>query len=308
MSSGRPAVAALIALALVAGCAPHRENGAGAHAAKNAGSESTGSAQNVGSPQRSTTLQGRRIAYVDHGSGKDAVLFVHGWAGTHRIWKKQLPPFAESHRVLALDLPGHGSSEEPADGYTMDLFADAVAAVLDDAGIDKAVLVGHSNGVPVIRQFYRRYPERTRGLIAVDGAFRAMFPPEIQKRFLGRFRSEYWEDNVQAFIDGFPRFSLSEEDFQEIRADAVAQPQHAILGNLEATMEQEIWKQDPIDCPLLVVNAVQPAWTAEYEQFVRSLAPQVDYRMVSGASHFLMRDRADELNGLIREFLASRKP
>ena len=71
---------------------------------------------------------------------------------------------------ITLDLPGHGQSGSPADGkFSMDLFARAVESVRDEAKVDKIVLIGHSMGAPVIRQYARLYPQHVIALVAVDG-------------------------------------------------------------------------------------------------------------------------------------------
>jgi pimeloyl-ACP methyl ester carboxylesterase len=74
--------------------------------------------------------------------------------------------------VIALDLPGHGQSDKPQIAYTMDLFANAIDAVMRDAKVERAVLVGHSMGTPVARQFYRKYPQKTLAIVIVDGGLR----------------------------------------------------------------------------------------------------------------------------------------
>jgi pimeloyl-ACP methyl ester carboxylesterase len=71
-------------------------------------------------------------------------------------------------RVISVDLPGPGPSDAPKSSYTMDLFAHAIDAVLNHAGVDQAVLAGHSMGTPVMRQFYRRFSKKTFSLIMVD--------------------------------------------------------------------------------------------------------------------------------------------
>src|SRR4029077_5229532 len=73
-----------------------------------------------------------------------------------------------------IDLPGHGKSDSPKDGkFSMDLFARAVEAVRAEADADRAadrvILVGHSMGAPVIRQYARLFPQHVAGLVAVDG-------------------------------------------------------------------------------------------------------------------------------------------
>src|SRR6185503_11087712 len=115
-------------------------------------------------PSRWAKLDGNRVHYKSYGKGRDALVFVHGWTCDMSFWSDQIPAFVNQTRVIAIDLPGHGKSDKPDITYSMDLFARAVDAVLKDAGVARAVLVGHSMGTPVIREFYRKYPEKTIGL------------------------------------------------------------------------------------------------------------------------------------------------
>lgn len=103
-------------------------------------------------------FDGTKIHYSDTGKGKNALVFIHGWACNLGFWEKNSAAFPEN-RVIALDLPGHGKSDKPKTVYNMDFFAGAVEAVMRDAKVKKAVLVGHSMGTPVARQFYRLYPK-----------------------------------------------------------------------------------------------------------------------------------------------------
>jgi pimeloyl-ACP methyl ester carboxylesterase len=100
-------------------------------------------------------LDGARIHYKSYGKGNEALVLVHGWTCNLDNWRDQIPDLAKRNRVIALDLPGHGQSDKPEIKYTMDLFANAIDAVMRDAKVERAVIVGHSMGTPVARQFYR---------------------------------------------------------------------------------------------------------------------------------------------------------
>jgi pimeloyl-ACP methyl ester carboxylesterase len=256
-----------------------------------------------GPSSRHAVHEGRQVHYVDAGEGETTLLLVHGWASDQRVWRAQLLPLAERYRVLAVDLPGHGSSEEPAGEYSMDLFAAAMAAVLDDAGVERAVLVGHSNGVPSVRQFYRRYPERTAALVLVDAALKAMFGEEQATGFLAIFGGDDYRDRVAAMVDGMPAFELTAQQRLEIRGMATEQSQAAVVGGLQATLDKAVWEPDPITAPVLNLLAAQPAWTEEYAAFVRELAPQVDYRVWEDVSHFLMIEHPERFNDTVAEFV-----
>ena len=104
-------------------------------------------------------------------------------------------------RVIALDLPGHGQSDKPKLDYSMDLFARSVDAVMKKAGVKRAVLVGHSMGTPIARQFYRLHPEKTQGIVVVDGALRNFFPKAMADQFIGQMKANYKESSVK-MVDG----------------------------------------------------------------------------------------------------------
>src|SRR5262245_37698543 len=118
------------------------------------------SSQQIKPESKFAKLDTIRVHYQNYGSGKEALVFVHGWTCNLNFWKANIPAFVNQKRVIAIDLPGHGESDKPQTTYSMDLFARAVDAVLQDAQVERAVLLGHSMGTPVIRQFYRKYPEK----------------------------------------------------------------------------------------------------------------------------------------------------
>ena len=104
------------------------------------------------------------------------------------------PDFAKRNRVIALDLPGHGQSDKPQIAYTMDLFANAIDAVMRDAKVERAVVAGHSMGTPVARQFYRKYPQKTLAIIIVDGGLRPFGTKEMREQFLAMFRAPNYKE------------------------------------------------------------------------------------------------------------------
>src|SRR5438128_10082332 len=121
-------------------------------------------------PLSAASVDGITIHSSSIGSDKKTMIFVHGWTCDSSSWDAQVPAFSKKYHVITLDLPGHGHSGSPADGkFSMALFARAVEAVRKEAKADKIVLVGHSMGAPVIRQYARLYPQHVAALVAVDG-------------------------------------------------------------------------------------------------------------------------------------------
>jgi pimeloyl-ACP methyl ester carboxylesterase len=257
---------------------------------------------------RFADLDGMRVHYQNYGEGKDAVIFIHGWSCNLNFWKVNIPAFTKQSRVIAIDLPGHGESDKPQITYSMDLFARAIDAVLTDAKVERATLIGHSMGVPVIRQFYRKYPNKTRALVVVDGWLRAPgATPEQTKQFMEPLRGPNYREQVERMIISMAQGVKDEKTLEEIKAAMMSAPQHVIVGALDAMADDAIWKQDRITAPTLAVMARRPQWDADYEKFVRELVPGIDYQMWEGVSHFVMIDEPQKFNDTVLTFLRKNK-
>jgi pimeloyl-ACP methyl ester carboxylesterase len=257
---------------------------------------------------RFADLDGLKVRYKATGPADSrAIVLVHGWSGSMDLWKEQVPALSRAHRVLVLDLPGHGGSDKPQRDYTMKLFADAIAAVMDDAGVEKAFLVGHSMGTPVIRQFLRLHPRRVLGLVALDGALRPFSrDPAFRDRFLAPYRTDRWKESMAAFIDAsFPAGKSATRE--EVKAIAIATPQHVVISAGEGMFDPEIWTDDPIDAPLLLLLAKSPFWNEEYEAYVRKLARDLDWRVFDGVGHFLMLQKPEAVNAALLDWLSRRE-
>lgn len=102
------------------------------------------------------------------GDGKQ-ILCVHGITANCRSWDVVASALIPKHRVIAIDLRGRGGSDRPPTGYSLDHHLRDINALMDDLGIDRAVLMGHSLGAFISLAFAARYPERTDGIVLFDG-------------------------------------------------------------------------------------------------------------------------------------------
>ena len=257
-------------------------------------------------PSGFAIVDGTRVHYESMGSGREAIVLVHGWSGDVSVWRFQVSELAKRARVITLDLPGHGASDKPQTAYTMAFFARAVDAVMRDAGVDRAVLAGHSMGTPVIRQFYRLYPEKTLALVAVDGALQGLYSGWLNP-MIPQLREPGYKEVATKFIHGMFPNPGTEALRDATLATVLATPQHVMVGSFQGMLQPAIWKDDPIAVPLLVVNAKSPFWTPEYVAYVRTIAPQVDYRVIEGPGHFLMLEKPQEFNAAVLDFLQKQK-
>ena len=89
---------------------------------------------------------GVKLYYEEKGSGEPAMLLVHGWTCNHTHFAAQAAHFSKNHRVVSVDLRGHGQSDAPQQEYTLDGFADDLAWMCGQLGLDRPVVCGAQHG------------------------------------------------------------------------------------------------------------------------------------------------------------------
>ena len=112
-------------------------------------------------------LHGDRVAYRDAGHG-EVLLLIHGMAGSSATWRAVLPQLATKYRVVAPDLLGHGESAKPRGDYSLGAFAVWLRDFLDELGITRATVVGHSLGGGVAMQFVYQHPDYCQRLVLIS--------------------------------------------------------------------------------------------------------------------------------------------
>lgn len=103
----------------------------------------------------------------DGDAGDPPLVLIHGFASSTLWWDRVVPALARRHRVIRVDLLGHGGSQKPRDGYSMERQADLVAAVMRRLGVPKAPVVGHSMGGLVGAAVVERHPARVAALMTI---------------------------------------------------------------------------------------------------------------------------------------------
>ena len=135
------------------------------------------------------TIQGQPVAYEDSGSG-EAILLLHGWGASARLYDPLRQMLSQKYRVLAMDFPGFGESPEPPAAWDVDAYADLVLAFCEALGVEQCALVGHSFGGRVIIKLCARQlaaPAITK-IVLIDSAGIKPVPSKQSLRRGRRFR------------------------------------------------------------------------------------------------------------------------
>jgi pimeloyl-ACP methyl ester carboxylesterase len=255
---------------------------------------------------------GARVHYETYGTGREAVVFIHGWSCDLTFWRGQAPIY-EKHRSLLIDLPGHGQSDKPDVSYTQERFARAIEAVMREERVDRIVLVGHSMGGAVGLTFLRLFPAKTKALVFVD-AYLPAAPPDaasaaVQKTQMDalarRWREPNYRDSAAAMVEGMFSDKTTSSQRQEIRTKMLGTPQHVIASAFEGMMAMAPPKPgETYQVPVLAVMAGGPGRESA-EAKLRAVFPNLrKYDEWTGSGHFLMMESADRFNRVLDEFLA----
>jgi pimeloyl-ACP methyl ester carboxylesterase len=269
----------------------------------------------------SLTLHGSRVNYVEIGTGSPLV-FVHGLAGCWQNWLENIPRFARSHRVIAVDLAGFGESELPQEDISIPGYGRFVDAFLEEIGVERAVLVGNSMGGFIAAETAISHPSRVERLVLVDAA--------------GGPTMREWDDRYGARLRRAARLS------QPVVAAALARTKSIVrrprlrklllykvaahpdrltpelcyevasgggkpgfFDALKAMSEYDFWERIPdIACLTLIVwgrddEIVPVADAFEYE----ALIPGARTVIFDDTGHVPMLERPGQFNRLLEEFL-----
>lgn len=254
-----------------------------------------------------TAPDGVALHYTDQGQGAPALVFVHGWSCDATYWDAQVAHFAAKHRVVAIDLAGHGASGQERKAYTMEAFGADVAAVLAHLDLKDTVLVGHSMGGAVIVEAALAAPDRVAGLVGVDNFqnVNLRLPPESVDVFLAPFEADF-APRVRAWAAGFFPVGADSALAAGIAADMASAP--PAVG-LSALRELLLWLGDRatarlalLKAPLMCINADLHPTQVEP---IKALVPGYQLRVMAGRGHFVMREDPAGFNALLAETVAA---
>lgn len=250
------------------------------------------------------SADGVPIHYEAEGSGEPALVFVHGWAIDGGYWVAQVPVFARTHRVVTLDLAGHGRSGRGRKDWTVAAFGQDVCAVVAASGLKKVVLIGHSMSGNVILEAARAMPGRVVGLIPVDTLLdvdQVTSDAEIEGA-LAAFRSDF-----KKAAGGFMRQYMFTPTTDPKLVEAVVKDATSFPPEIGVPALEQVWRHDPrpllaeIHVPIVAVNADKFPTRTDH---ARRYAPQFDALIVKGVGHYLMREDPAGFNAQLTRAVA----
>ncbi|MEM7137417.1 MAG: alpha/beta hydrolase [Myxococcota bacterium] len=266
-------------------------------------------------------IDGHPFHYVAEGSGSPSIVFIHGYSCSHTDWQHQATHFAPNHRVVSVDLRGHGQSNGYTSGFNIETCGADICALLEALELAPAVLVGHSLGCRVVMEAASERPDLVAGTIMVDGSRSAEGD---------RQAAEFHANDMVEEAGGIAKLRppLFEAMFTEKTDKAL---QTAVLERAAAVAEDaslELWVSmqgydagtmegalSGIEGPMLIIQStdrdpdyagrvtLKPGDTTTWTELADRVVSEVRTEIVADTGHFTMLDAPGETNALIEKFL-----
>jgi pimeloyl-ACP methyl ester carboxylesterase len=247
--------------------------------------------------------QGIKLAYEDRGAGKPAFVFVHGWTCDRSFFAPQAEYFARRHRVVSVDLRGHGESDKPQGQYLIEDYADDIAYMIEVLGLGKVMAVGHSMGGFVVLQLAAAHPDLVSAIVMLDpGTF--VIPPEIRRdieALVTAIEVGNQEPRRKLIVN---RFFLPNSDpklVQDVLAVMMAAPSHLAASALRGCLAFDA----PAAAARCKVPALHLAGTPPLNppHLMSQWLPTIVNGWTVGAGHFNQLEVPDQVNSMIDGFL-----
>jgi pimeloyl-ACP methyl ester carboxylesterase len=252
---------------------------------------------------------GTTLFYDEVGSGGRPIVFIHGWCCNHTYFAPQFDHFRESHRVVAVDLRGHGASDKPEQDYSTEGFADDIAWMCDALDLRKPIVIGHSLGGTIALQLAAQFPELPLAIVMVDPApiipapgVTAQLAPIVEA-----LHGEGYREAQRAFIENGLFLSTDDTDLKaRVVKEMGSAPQHVMAS---ALAHVNSWDGEPavraLGVPALMILAGEGFSDVAR---IRELCPDLVIGRTVGAGHFHQLLVPEQVNAMIERFLAISLP
>jgi pimeloyl-ACP methyl ester carboxylesterase len=243
-----------------------------------------------------------------------AIVMIHGFGAAIDWWDEIAPALATDHRVIRIDLIGHGGTAAPASGYTIPRQAELVAAVLDRLGVERVTVIGHSMGGEVATALAEKNPARIAAMILIDspptaGTTFTVMTDAAMTPVLGELLSHFETDDAirrglaQGFAPGFPVPEKFVADLKQLTYTAFRRAhEDSIAYRTAKPTNERLAALTPVP-PLLALTGTEDAIVPpEHEKYFAQV-PGAKIVMIEGSVHSPMVEKPARTLELIKNFL-----
>ncbi len=259
------------------------------------------------------------IHHVTAGSGTPPLVLIHGFSCDHTDWKAQIAAFSPKHRTVAVDLPGHGKSKTSGAECSIEAYGAAVAAVMRSLDLPPAVIVGHSMGCRVAIEAAMQAPDRTAGIVLIDGSqFNAATEALVRQRI--------GAGELDAMITDMFAAMFTKKSDAKVKASIIKRalrlPKDVAKQMTFDSVRYDMSRLEPalaaIKQPIMVIQTtytnerrerlpMAKGQSVPYLDMLRKVVPGARIEIIPGIGHFPQIDAPAKTNALLKGFIGGLK-
>jgi pimeloyl-ACP methyl ester carboxylesterase len=249
-----------------------------------------------------TATDKAEIAYTMQGHGDTTLLFIHGWCINKEYWSNQIDFFKNKYKVVAIDLPGFGTSSKSRTSWDFTQYAEDVHEVIRQLNLKQVILIGHSMSGDIILKTDNLYPDSNIGLIGIDNLHSPAGPKDSA---YNAGAAQYYDQMEKGYDTTVTKFakaylfqpSTSDTVVNKVMKDVLSVNHKLsvdVLRSLEKIAQTEKTMAQRVSHPLCLVNSdVQPV---QMDSLNKYYAKGVKVYYVHGTGHYPMIEKPDEFN------------
>jgi pimeloyl-ACP methyl ester carboxylesterase len=255
------------------------------------------------------------IHHITAGQGGMPIVFVHGFSCDHTDWAAQVAHFSPRHRIVAVDLPGHGKSKAAGTECSIESFGAAVASLMRRLDLPPSIIVGHSMGCRVAPEAAIQVPDRTAGVVLIDGSQFNAATDALMRKVIG-------EGKLDGALQGMFSAMFNEKSAPAVRSAiverALALPKDVAEQMTLDSVRYDVVRIEPtlqaIKAPMMCIQttgtnerreryALKKGQNIPYFDMLRRCAPGIEIEIIEGIGHFPQLDAPADTNALLERFI-----
>ena len=247
------------------------------------------------------------IHYAVEGKGEPALVFIHCWACERHFWDNQVAEFSKTHRVVTIDLPGHGESGQGRKNWSVESFGDDVKTVVTKLDLKRVVLIGHSMSGPIALEAARKMPDRVVAIVPVDTLqnVEQKIPADQLEAVLKQMQADYKNSTTALFNQFFFSPTTPAAVKERVINEALSRPPEMAIAMLRGVLSYDaVPALKEIKVPIRAINADRVPTSLEVN---RKYAPQFDVVIIKGTGHYPMLEDPARFNQLLADVLKNLK-
>ncbi|MDD1777885.1 MAG: alpha/beta hydrolase [Candidatus Helarchaeota archaeon] len=254
------------------------------------------------------TDRGNKIYYewLENPNASETLVFVHGWAESHRIWREQVEFFKKDYQLLLFDLRGFGLSSKPTYGYSLKLQSKALHGLIQSLGLKAYWLVGHSLGGMITLQYAEKFSQEMRGAVVIDTTYFLPIKMSLWRNlgtfFISKTLRQIWLRALKS-----SRLDTRRTLIQDLINDADAVPLYVSAASGLSVVNFKAHLSS-ITCPVLIIVGENDDLTpVDLSQRMHEKLLNSRLEIIKNTGHMSFLDKPEEINALIASFFKKRQ-